>query len=393
MTTYQDLIEHLLSYGGTDATRAASQQHRRAVQLAYGSIATRHQWGYFWTLGRVVTSAPYTVGTIAFDLTGGANERQLTLTDGTWPSWAAQGVVRVADAHYQVATRVSDTILTLAADNSPADDINAGTTYQLVRDSYQLPLEFLGGDEAVIGQGSIALEYRHPREWATERRFPGLGVPAWFSYIGDPARRSGMRLVLSPGPDATYTIDFLYRRLPRPLVYDGPADGLASVAASGTTVTGTNTAFKRAMIGSVIRFARTNKTDPTGLGGLNPREHEATITAVASTTSLTIDTAPADALDKVKYVVTDPADIDEGGMMEYLYRECEQQWRTISRSSGGPMSTAGAERREYELAFTRAREADSKYSGRRAALRDRRTSIPWGVSYQTGEGFTGEIGG
>ena len=123
------------------------------------------------------------------------------------------------------------------------------------------------------------------------------------------------------------------------------------------------------------------------------REHEATITAVASTTSLTIDTAPADALDKVKYVVTDPADIDEGGMMEYLYRECEQQWRTISRSSGGPMSTAGAERREYELAFTRAREADSKYSGRRAALRDRRTSIPWGVSYQTGEGFTGEIGG
>lgn len=371
MTTYQDLIDHLLAYGGTDATKAASQQHARAVQIAYNAMPTRHAWHYYWTLGRITTDAPYGTGTVAFDLTGGANERQLTLTDGTWPSWAALGYVTVGSATYQVATRVSDTILTLAEASCPSDDLAAGTTYQLARDSYPLPADFVAGDEPTVGFDGAPLEFHHVRNWSTYGRWRATGKPTCFSYAGDPVNRGRLQLVLSPAPDAAYAIDFVYRRKPRPLVFDGAVDGLVSVDADGVTVTGTNTAFRAAMVGSILRLGTTNKTRPTGLGGLNPRAHEAVITAVASASSLTIDDGPAEAADKVAFTVSDPADVDEVGMVEFLIAECEIQWRKLSRSSGGPLSTAKSEEREYTMAFLRAREADQRYSGRRAALRGR----------------------
>jgi hypothetical protein len=372
MTTYSDLIEHLLAYGATDATRAASGQHLRAVQMAYQVMPTRHSWNYYWTLGRVTTSAPYSTGTVAFDLTGGANERQLTLTDGVWPAWAASGYVVISEVAYTVATRVSDTILTLAEASSPAADVAADTAYQLLRDSYPLPTDFVASDEPVLGTNGEPVEYRHARGWATRDRWARTGRPTCFAYTGSPTRTGQLQIVFGPPPDAAYAVDFVYRRKPRPLVFDGPQTGLASVAADGVTVTGSGTAFRAAMVGSVLRLGVNNKVRPTGLGGLNPRAHEAVITAVASATSLTVDDGPAEAASQVMFTVSDPADVDEVAMLEFLFRECEQQWRAVSRSSGGPLTTAKAEQQEYSMALTRAMEADgTRYGGRRAALRDR----------------------
>jgi hypothetical protein len=371
MLTYDDLIAHLLAYGAQDATQAASAQHRRAVQAAYNLLPTLHPWNYYWTLGRVTTSAPYSTGTVAFDLTGGANERQLTLTDGVWPTWAALGYVRIDSTTYQVATRVSDTIVTLAETSSPAADIASGTSFEIMRDTYPLPSDFVAGDEPTVGTDGHPLEYRHARTWATDGRFRTTSRPRWFSYVGSPTARGRLQLVVSPPPDDAYPIDFVYRRSARLLVFDGPQVGLASVAAAGTTVTGSQTAFRSAMIGSVIRFGTDSKTRPTGLGGLNPRAHEAYITDVASATSLTIDEGPTDAVTSAAFTISDPCDVDEVATVEFLLRECERQWRAISRSSGGPMTTSKAEQEEYKLALTRARENDSRYSGRRASMRSR----------------------
>lgn len=389
MTTYQDLIDHLLGYGGTDATKASGVQHGRAVQIAYNAMVTRHAWNYYWTLGRITTDAPYGTGTVAFDLTGGTSERQLTLAGGTWPGWAASGYVTIGAATYQVATRVSGTVLTLAEASSPSDDLAAGTTYQLVRDSYPLPADFVAGDEPTIGQAGAPLEFHHVRNWSTYGRWRSTGRPTCFSYAGDPVNRGRLQLVLSPAPDAAYPIDFVYRRKARPLVFDGAADGLVSVAAAGLTVTGANTAFRAAMVGSVLRLGTTNKVTPTGLGGLNARAHEAVITAVNSAFELLIDAGPAEAADKVAFTVSDPADVDDVAMVEFLVAECEAQWRKLSRSSGGPLTTAKAEQTEYQMAFTRAREADQRYAGRRASLRGRgyagtRPSYPLGPAGEDG---------
>lgn len=44
MLTFADLVDHIVSYGGSDATRQASQSHRLAVLNAYTMLPTIHDW-------------------------------------------------------------------------------------------------------------------------------------------------------------------------------------------------------------------------------------------------------------------------------------------------------------------------------------------------------------
>lgn len=366
---YQDLIDHVTAYGGDDATTAGSAKFRKAVHAAYSVVATRHAWQYLWTIGRVTTAEPYSTGTIAFDLTGGANERQLTLTGGTWPSWAADGYVRIDGVPYSVSRRVSDSILVLAENDCPAADVAALTEYELLRDSYPLPTDFVNGDETVMAANGSCLEYVHPREWMNERRQGvGPGQPWRFSYVGNPNATGTLRMVLSPVPDGVYYIDFLYRRRPRPLFYLAEATGLVTATTASTTVTGTNTRFHERMVGSIIRFGEDNQVVPSGPAGDVPALYERLITAVASTTSLTIDSVLDENLTSVTYAVTDPIDIDQD-MTEYMLREVENQYRLIARSMVVSGNVKMDESKQYELAFLRALEADAKTTSRAAALR------------------------
>lgn len=375
LLTYQDLLDHALAYAATDATGAATRQHRAAAQAAYNALAIRHGWNYYWTLGRINTDAPYSTGTVEFDLTGGATERRLTLTGGTWPTWAALGYVSLNDGTYGVERRVSSTVLTLAAASSPSEDIAAGSSYSIIRDTYPLPSDFVAMDDVVAGTSGEPVEYIHPRRWATDARHITPSQPRCISLVGSSTTNGALMAVFAPSPDRVYPVDFTYRRRPRPILFEGPMTGLVTVAANGTTVTGEGTAFRAAMVGSILRLGYDNKNRPTGLAGGTPRAHEAVITAYTSPTSVEIDTGPAEAADRVTFAVTDPCDIDEVGMTEYLLRELEMQWRAVSRSSGGPLSTAGAEKIEYDRTFTRAMEADNRHIGRKAALRSRAGGI------------------
>lgn len=366
MLTFQDAIDNLLGYAGDDASGTGTTKVRRAVQAAYRAVPTRHDWAYLWTLGRITTNASYATGTIAYDHTGGANERQLTLTDGTWPSWAAYGYVMIDSIPYTVSARVSDTIVQLAEGSNPGEDVAADTDYQLYRDSYPLPSNFVHGDETVANSIGSVLEYVHPRNWSSSRRTStGSGSPSVFSYLGDPNVLGSLRMVLWPPPDAVYQIDFLYRRSPRAMVFEAHQTGLVSCTADGTTITGSGTAFNQRMVGSIIRFAADNVESPTGPGGGVPAIYERTITAVASATSLTVGEAMDESLTEVKFTITDPCDIDGVGMVEYFQRECEKQFRIQARSVVAKLD----EERDYGIAFTRALENDSKYTGRAASLR------------------------
>lgn len=371
MTTYHDLLNHALAYAATDATGAATIQHRTAAQAAYNALAIRHGWNYYWTLGRINTVAPYSTGTVEFDLTGGLTERRLTLTGGTWPDWAAAGYVTLNESTCQIERRVSGAVLTLAAANCPTDDVAALSPYQIMRDTYPLPADFVAMDDVVAGVNGEPVDYIHPRRWATDARHVPVSQPRAITLVGSSTTNGALQAVLAPTPDAVYRVDFTYRRRPRPLVFDGPMLGLASVALAGTTVTGSGTAFRAAMVGSILRLGFDNRTRPTGPGGGSPMAHEATITAYTSPTSVEIDAGPAEAADQVMFTVSDPCDIDETGMTEYLFAELEYQWRRVSRSSRGPMEAAAAEKTEYDRTFQRARENDNRHVGRRAALRSR----------------------
>lgn len=363
-TTFADLVDHVQAYAGKDADRNASADFRRAVLAAYADLPTRHPWSYLWSLGRVSMSAAYLTGTVEFDFTGGLNERQLTLTGGTWPSWAASGYVLIGNVPYEVDERVSNSVLTLEENSNPGADVAALTTYTLLRDTYPLPADFVVGDEIVTNEIGTIMAFEHPRSWSSMRRSnAGPGRPILYTHTGDPETLGGRALRVFPPPDSAYALDILYRRRMRPLVYDRAEDGLATIAAS-TAVAGTNTLFTSGMVGSVIRIAGNATDKPTGRTGNNPYVEERRITAVASATALTVDSAWTQTLSGVGYTISDPADIDYDVHYTYLLREMEKQFRLVAR-----MKPIELEDREREMALIRAMESDSKYSGRRASLR------------------------
>lgn len=370
MHTFADLIDHVVAYAGNDATRQTTHNVRRAALNAYLALPTMHEWSYLWSITRVNTVAAYNTGTIAYDHTGGTYERQLTLTDGTWPSWALEGFLTINDIPYEIESVKSSTVLTLTSSSNPGADIASGTAYSLSADSYVMVDGFIAADDALFNSSGLSMNYVHPRDWMTRRRVnSGPAEPRIFTFTG--AKTLGrIALRLWPAPDAVYYIDFLYRRRPRKLVYDQVHDGTAST--TSTAVTGSNTRFKAAHVGSVIRFGTAGESGPEflpgGRDGNNPAVHEALITAYTSETSITIDTAPADDLSGVPYVISDPIDFEDDSMWVFLLREAEKQYRMVAR-----MENNKEEVSEYERAFVRAREADDRYTGREAARRLRNT--------------------
>ena len=109
-------------------------------------------WSFLYKQDSVSIQAPYSTGTIAFDYTGGTHELQVTLSAGTWPSWAIEGMISISGSDYDVATRVSDTVILLATDNNPGEDVAASTAYSLHKDDYNLPDDF----GSIIGSFSFA---------------------------------------------------------------------------------------------------------------------------------------------------------------------------------------------------------------------------------------------
>ena len=357
LTTYSDLTQHCIDYlgGATDAENERAA--RRAVQMAYQDLPTRKRWSYYIQEGRLATVAPYTTGTVVFDYSGGAHERMLTLTTGTWPTWAARGVVLISSVYYQVASRVSDSIITLNQASNPGADVSS-TTYELYRDVFTLPCDFQSMGELVIVGESAILDQIHPNDWLKQQRiYHGSQRPRFYTITGDPDFFGSMALRLYPFPDAAYNLAYLYTRLPRALKFVEEATGTVSTTSGSTTVTGSGTAFTSAMVGSVIRFSNLGTGDkPTGRSGASPYHLERVISAYTSATSITVDSDPGETLTSVLYTVSDPADIEPGSMTTLLLRESERQARLLKR-----MKPNGDEDMQYQQALHLAFEADSRH--------------------------------
>lgn len=358
--TFSDLLDYALAYLGGDAGRSNSDRARRAVQAAYQDLPGRHPWLFYLTHGRIVTNASYNTGTVVYDHTGGTSERLMTLTGGTWPDWAASGTVLIGDVPYEVDARLSDTEITLTSTANPGADL-AATAYTLYRDQYPVPSDMLTNYEVVVDAVARKLMYRRAAEWSQLRRFHlGPAKPDFFSFAGDGT--TGLLMLFWPPPDAAYSIDFLYKRAPRALAIDRKEAGTASIASGSATVTGTGSSFSSSMVGSVIRLSDSATVSPTGAGGNDPATFEGVIDSVASATSLTLTANAATTLTGVKYVISDPADIEQSTMQRLLYRLIERQCRMMTR-----MKELPEEAREFQVALAEAREMDSRYSGRQVA--------------------------
>jgi hypothetical protein len=308
--TFFDLTESLWLKLGGSASGKDKMAYIAAAKEAMREFVGRHEWSYYYARMLVQTVASYATGTVAYDHTGGANERQLTLSSGSWPDWIEDGWVVISNVPYEVESQVSSTIVTLSPLSNPGADVASGTSYKAYRDAYPLPSDFVQLHSPFIdyvnqrglvpGTANQLLQH--------QRLLVSPGEPTVVSVYGDPNYAGRKAVVFSPPPSAARTYGALYRRRPRPLVIEKENTGTISVTADSSAVTGTGTAFTSRHVGCVIRPG-TVSAEPSAL---NPATEERVITGYTSSTSVTVDAPWDDSHTGVKFIISDPVDADQG---------------------------------------------------------------------------------
>lgn len=368
--TYQDAINHLLDYLGADVGTEALRVSKRAIQNTLRTLPRMHRWTYYYNHGRINTFGTYSTGTVAFDYTGGAYERMLTLTGGTWPSWAIDGTIRIGGANYKISGIQSSTVATLDLIQSPTGDVPAGTSYTLFCDEYILPLDFISSDEGLDRNSFACLSYVHPRQWLSnvETGHNYSGDPYLFTITGHSVLQGRLAFRVYPYPTADKSFDYLYQRGPRPAVIDNYSTGTVSANANSgptTTVTATGANFTSSLTGSIIRISADATEFPTGIDGDYAAEYERQIIAVTSSSTVIVDEPIYTTFSARKYVVSDPIDVEQGAMLDAFLRGCEHQVCHLrSKSNADDMYKV------YLDSVRMAQASDSKVMQRRSANPD-----------------------
>ena len=328
--TFEDAVDQVLDAFKLQRTDWMLRQARRAVLDAYRDLPQRHKWPYFERRYQFATVAPQTTGTVAYDHTGGTYERELTLTGATWPANAWEYGLVIGTEQYAIEDYKSSTVVTLAQHQNPGTDVAALTAYTLYKAFYPLPGDFRRGSHILqLSGASIDPYYTSYQDvlnamWS----FTTPGQPLRYTVVNDGSYYGVNGILFGPAPSTAQTFTATYAAKPRPLFYENYHAG--TVGISSTTVTGVDTAFDSKMVGSIIRFPdSTSKEElPTGpagstSGAYNPYVAERTITAVASTTSLTIDATVSETVTASAYTLSDPVDLEPFAMRTAFIRLAE----------------------------------------------------------------------
>jgi len=178
------------------------------------SVYSAHPWSFFRPLETITTTTPYTTGTVTIV------DGVVTLAGGTWPAWAAQGVLTVDTETYEVATRDGNSQLTLSDTSATAAALS---TYSLDRYRYDLPAGF-DGIEGELTYEPGASDYYPPVKIVHESEIRRRRQDEEYSdrptlaaiVTGEFTEAAGSTryLVFYPTPDAEYILTGRMRLLP-----------------------------------------------------------------------------------------------------------------------------------------------------------------------------------
>lgn len=365
MRTARDATDHLCDFVGDNASGQALRQSRLAVADALAELSNSYNWAYYYRSGKLATVAPYSTGTVQYQHSSGAFPRLVTLTGGTWPSWANLGVIRIANISYEVEDVKSPTQLTLTFPSNPGQDIAALTSFVLYQDAYPLPADFKTMYAATIATNLAALQWAHPSRWHDlVRNFTSQGVPTTMTILGHPKFFATMALCLFPYPDNLRQVDFVYEKRPREVQVWEYSTGTVSTTAGGTLVGGAGVTWTSQMIGCTLRVGADATTPPTGLEGGNPYAQEVQVLDVNNASlgalpNLRTDVALNSTAGALAYVLSDPIDIDTGAMYTAFLRCAEKHMAVKRRQKEAPLVAAA-----FDAALRQAKAADSRYAQR-----------------------------
>ena len=379
--TYQDCVNHLLDYLGSDPSDAALRDAKKSVNEAYRDLANAHTWTYLYTpsiiqTAQMIAQIQTIVGSAMALLLRTSmmvvSFQGWLLLHAQWPSWAHDGMLVLghndptdygisygANLAYLVDRVISPTVLTLREESNPGEDIPYPAAYAFYRDSYPLPRDFIAQDVTFIPNNFPNLQFIHPREWMRiSQNEVRVGKPLYYSILGYDREPGRHAVHFSPIPDIKYEIHYAYKRLPRAVRLYEQSAGVVSVDADLVTVIGLKGAnFTKAMEGnSIIRFSAQGSTElPTDQYRDAPYDHEALVTNYLDQTHVLIEPEAPAAYQGVRYVISDVMDIDPGSMTTVLLRLCEQKLSVIRI-----LKDRQFPKEEFQIALDRAKCADSR---------------------------------
>lgn len=138
MTTATELWAYARGRVHNAQGTAADEELKVVVDDALAMIAGEYEWPWYFRESAIALQEPYSTGTVALT----REDATVTLSGGTWPSWAADGILLVGTVPVPVASRTSDSVIELAWEWAEA--AQAAASYKLVRMWYPLPDNFFG---------------------------------------------------------------------------------------------------------------------------------------------------------------------------------------------------------------------------------------------------------
>lgn len=357
LITYRDVIDRLIDFSNAGPQASQARDYRIALDEAYREVVLRHTWKYYQTQYTIYLNAQFGDGTITYT----QNNRTCTLAGATFPSWAGSGHMRIGTTYYEVESLVDSTHLTFSIANNPGADISDATGYLLYQSVYRLPSDYRGNFKWNVPNTLWSSSYISPEDYMRlERRTAAGGNPRMWTIMADPHSQGSFAIFLWPHPSVAASYGGIYQRKPRDLsvsgydTLDSDFSNVATIANTGTAVTGTSTTFTGRHVGCVMRFGTTT-TNPDGTTGLNPYAEQRIIISVTDATHLTLDSAPLLNYTGVKYTISDPLDMSPG-MINALLACAKYQYAANKPLEDRPLSALN---RNYERAFTIARENDA----------------------------------
>lgn len=221
--TYADLraeIGYEAGWGRNPATQWTSENTSDGAKILKAGLLQFYYnpAGHLWSFlepkqGQLELHGAYATGTVS--VTTGV----VTLSGGTFPSWAAQGDVWVDGGYYPVSTRDGNTQVTLV-DTSVTG--LTGESYSLKHREYDLPDDF-GGMVEPFTYRSDQSNWR-PLTRINEAQIRSLeaypevtGPPSYFcitSAAPTSSQESKARAIFAPIPDGTYSLWYRYQVVP-----------------------------------------------------------------------------------------------------------------------------------------------------------------------------------
>lgn len=211
LASYDNLLERvghflfgLRSGFSADQTSDIEQCIEDGLKYVYAS----HNWSFFRPLKDITTTAPYATGAVT--IAAGV----VTLAGGTFPSWAADGLIKVSNSYYSVATRDSDTQITLD-DTTVA--VESASAFELGRPEIPLDASFedMANDRTLSyypDQNELypPIQNRHDQAIRVmQQDDPYYDRPIYYSIRTvefDSTVGSRKRLAFYPTPDKAYVL-------------------------------------------------------------------------------------------------------------------------------------------------------------------------------------------